>query len=414
MGFGGTRRLNPERPRGSKPAIKGWRILRILALPALLPPGVCKGQQLDLHGYFEHTLQGVVGRGVEKTEAGLLDASKLRLDLASVSEEGWGFRGNVNFVNRQGALEFDISPYVPSSVRRDLEEAGAPTTFHLENSRIWLDNAFLFWTKDGFRVRMGRQQLSWGSGYGYNPTDLFHIKDPLDPTYEKEGVGALRLDYRWGIGGESGLIVVPGKDARHSGLAVRLGTHLEQLGYDMVVTLHQVQDSTGLDRTTLLPRHQQRRAVGFDVSGSVAGLGVWMEGNQNFMEEERDFLRIVVGLDYTAENGTYLMAEALFNGRAERRKPYPMEDWLSSLLSGEPVGPWWILTGARRDITALSSIELFLFSAPDGSFALNPRLEISVAQNAELTIYGGFTVGSEEGSFSPGLALGLARATIFF
>ncbi len=382
-----------------------------ILLLALACPGAALAQDVDISGYYEHTLQLLRGKG-GKTD--LIDASKLRVDLSSGLGSSIEFRANVNFLAYHSDLEQDIAPYLPDAVVRDLEAAGFPTTYTMEGSRTWLDNAFLSWTSGGLSVRAGKQQLSWGPAYSFNPTDLFHRKDPLDPTYEKEGVAALRMDYRWGIGGQVSVITAPRGDFESSGYAVRLGTHLSSIGYDVAFTAHQVEDTTGLDPSTLLPVRQRRRAQGIELSGALLGTGVWLEGNYNQMELEEDFARVAFGMDYTTVGGTYLMGEALYNGRAERQNPYPTHDWLSGLYYGEPVGRWWILTGARRDMSALTATELYLFSSPDGSFALNPRFEASIAQNADLLLFGGFTFGTEDGVYPPGLTFLVARATVYF
>ena len=57
---------------------------------------------------------------------------------------------------------------------------------------------------------------------------------------------------------------------------------------------------------------------------------------------------------------------------------------------------------------------LYFFATPDGSFVLNPRLDVSIAQNADLVIFGGYTMGKDEGAFPPGYLSLVARATVWF
>ena len=139
-----------------------------------------------------------------------------------------------------------------------------------------------------------------------------------------------------------------------------------------------------------------------------------MEGNYNTMELEQDFTRAVLGLDYTFGSGLYVLAEGLYNGRAEFGSPYPTHDWLANLMYGEPVGRWWFLGGLRKNVSDLAAGSLYLFTSPDGSAMLNPRLDVSVAQNADLVIFGGITVGKEDGVFPAGLYSMIARATVYF
>jgi hypothetical protein len=368
-------------------------------------------QEVEVTGYVEHTLQIDYTSGVQEQ---LIDASKLRIDFANASIGGLEFRANINLIANHGKIEYDLSGYLPESVVAELMAAGIPAVYEIERTRTYLDNAFISWDIGSARIRAGKQQLAWGPAYSFNPTDLFHRKNILDPTYEKEGVTALRFDYTWGVGGRLATIIAPQDDLDATGYALRLGTHISSIGYDVAVTLHQVRDSTGLNAVTLLPVTQRRRSAGLELSGELLGLGVWMEGNYNSMELEENFTRVAAGFDYTLEGGTYMMAEALYNGRAESGSPYPTHDWLANLLYGEPIGRWWILGGLREDLSDLAQGSVYVFTSPDGSAMLNPRLDLSIAQNADLVVFGGITVGKEDGVFPAGLYSMLARATVYF
>ena len=382
----------------------------VMVLAAATPARLA-AQEVDITGYVEHTLQ------IDYTSAAkeqLIDASKLRLDFANASIGGLEFRANINMIVNHGTIEYDLNGYLPDAVLADLARAGVPAVFEMERERTYLDNAFISWDIGSARIRAGKQQLSWGPAYSFNPTDLFHRKNILDPTYEKEGVTALRFDYTWGVGGRVAAIAAPRDDLATTGYALRLGTHVSSIGYDVAVTLHQVHDSTSLDAATFAPITQRRRAAGLEFSGELLGLGVWVEGNYNSMELEENFTRAAFGLDYTFGSGMYFMAEGLYNGRAEAGSPYATHDWLANLMFGEPIGQWWILGGLRKDLTELAQGSMYVFSSPDGSAMLNPRLDISIAQNADLVVFGGITVGKEDGIFPAGLYSLIARASVYF
>ncbi|GBE30828.1 hypothetical protein BMS3Bbin04_01864 [bacterium BMS3Bbin04] len=380
-------------------------LLLLIAVSALAQP--------DISGYYEHTFQLDY---TDQTDENILDASKLRVDLQSGGADGeLEFRGNVNIVYYHSDISFDASPYLPAEIVAALNRFGATPDIDIERQRIYLDNAFLSWQMHkNLRLRVGKQQLAWGTGYSFNPTDLFHAKTLIDPTYEKEGVTAFRMDYRWGIGGQLAGIMAPDNDFASSGYAIRAASYFDAIGYDVAVTAHSVTDTTSLDPRTFLPRSQRRQAVGLEFAGSPFGLGFWMEGNYNWMEVEDDFIRVVTGLDYTLENGLYLMAEAFYNQRAEEDAPYPIHDWLANLAYGEPIGPGWIMVGTRYDLTTLIVGSLYGFAAPDGSYLINPRLDISIAQNADLVIFGAVTLGEDGGTFSSGLYSGFLRGTVYF
>ena len=87
---------------------------------------------------------------------------------------------------------------------------------------------------------------------------------------------------------------------------------------------------------------------------------------------------------------------------------------LAYLAYGEPISSQWYLVGLGKDIGDLTRGGLYFFATPDGSFVLNPRLDISIAQNADLIIFGGYTMGDDEGAFPPGYYSLVARATVWF
>ena len=169
-------------------------------------------------------------------------------------------------------------------------------------------------------------------------------------------------------------------------MMAKKGTH-EQRMADWQGERSQSRTSRTVDPDSLVGRRQDRTAAGLELSGPLLGMGFWCEGNYNWMEEEEDFARVVAGLDYTFGGGTYVMLEGLFNGRAEDSTPYPAHDWLANLLYGEPVGPGWIMLGVREDLSALSNGSFYLFGSPDESLLLKHRLDIAIAQNADLTLY---------------------------
>ncbi|MBD3236464.1 MAG: hypothetical protein GF330_07160 [Candidatus Eisenbacteria bacterium] len=371
------------------------------------------GAEPALSGYFEQMLQ--VDYGPDVAGETLIDYSKLRIDLTAGSGENrFAFRGNLNAMQYHTRTGYDLALYLPEERAQELRRAGGPTRLPLPENRIYLDNAWLTWDGTPLRLRLGKQQLSWGPGHAFNPTDLFHEKNLIDPTYEKEGVAALRLDAHWGIGGQASLIMAPGATFRHSGYAVRLATYLGGLGYDLALTAHHVRDSTAVDPATLLRQEQRRDALGLELSGPLLGLGCWLEGNYNWMEAEPDFARAIGGCDYTLENGLHVMIEALVDLRGRRDAPYPLRDWLASLLCGEPIGRGWVMSGADADLSSLLRGSLYVFGAYDGSILVNPRLQWWVAQNAQLEFFGALTAGNENGAFPPGLYSIYARANVYF
>ena len=383
------------------------------ALIVVLAVIMCSGSggAIELSGYYENTL---IQEYTENGYDNLSNASKLRINLDAGQGDELAFTGNVNLISHHLDVVYNLDAYLPEKIISELIQDGIPTELTVERNRIFLDNAYLTWRFSGMRLRAGRQQLSWGSGYSFNPTDLFHRKDMIDPTYEKEGVNGLRLDYYWGIGGNFSGIIVPGKKFSSSGYALRMGTHVSKIGYDIGLTIHHVEDSTSLNSLTYEVVTQKRTAFGLDVNGTLFGMGAYMEGNFNIMEVENNFARIVAGLDYTLESGLYLMVEGLYDERSENSNTYKAKDWMEYIQFGEPISRYRYMFGLKQSFFELAEGSLFCFGGTDGSYVINPRFDVSIAQNADMAIFCAATFGEDNGQFTTGSYAINARISVYF
>ncbi len=62
-----------------------------------------------------------------------------------------------------------------------------------------VDRLFLDFVKDDFQVTVGRQRISWGTCWVWNPTDLFNPLEVLDFDYEERpATDAIRVQYYTG------------------------------------------------------------------------------------------------------------------------------------------------------------------------------------------------------------------------
>ena len=60
---------------------------------------------------------------------------------------------------------------------------------------FYIQEAYVTLKLNKFWLRGGRQKFITGSGYAYNPTDLFNQPTPLDPTYEADGFDGVATGY---------------------------------------------------------------------------------------------------------------------------------------------------------------------------------------------------------------------------
>ena len=398
-----------------------------------LLPFVSFGQQLDVSGYFEPQMTVL---NVKDTFYNLA-SNKLRIDLASDLSDHVSFGANFDYITYHGKTEWNILDYLPDTITQ-----GVPTTlqpffnftygdllqpfgpyYETRPDRIFLDNAFVRLAFKNLDVTVGRQQLSMGTGYTWNPTDLFNTKDVLDPTYEQPGHNAIRVDIPLSSSYGLAAFYAPGEEWKDSVKMLKLKGRLGHFDYS-VLGVQRYWSFT--DYTSLSENRYSRFLLGGDFAGEFLGLGVWAEGGYSFMDLKEgpgldpisDFRELVLGLDYTFDSELYFMLEYYHNSLAKRNwKDYTLNDWMWMLSSElKTLGQdqaYGLVQYPMTDLLSIGSMTIFCIS--DASIALVPMLTYSMFQDVELTVYGNIYVGKEGRHYASNLGSGgLARLRVYF
>lgn len=104
------------------------------------------------------------------------------------------------------------------------------------------------------------------------------------------------------------------------------------------------------------------------------------------INEKRDQISFVLSLDYTFKNSLYLHGEALFNniGKREQIRMYLFDALKIGLLSPSQ---WNLFYQIGYNLSALTRGDIITLHNPiDGSFALLPTVNISIAENLDLSL----------------------------
>ncbi len=197
---------------------KNWVRLSLISLFLLGISFELYAQKVDIYGYFEPQLMAVV----IKNQFYQLNTNKLRIDLESDVGDNVAFGANFDFINYFGKTEWNILDYLPDSVS-GVVPLKQRSFYNLSyDDRIFLDNAYLKFSFKYADLTFGKQQISLGTGYAWNPTDVFNFKSLLEPTYEQPGHNAIRLDVP--IGNEYSIVTIyaPEENLEKSGKLLRL------------------------------------------------------------------------------------------------------------------------------------------------------------------------------------------------
>jgi hypothetical protein len=372
---------------------------------------------LTWSGYYENqfTFQGLPGTETP-SDLDFLDYNKVRLELSARPTPG--FSANVNLVVRtyHGTTTYDLADYLPDDFDDELALLATfdptLTTFQLQDE-IFLNDAYLTAGRGDIRWRIGKQQIRFGSGYLWNPTDPFTVIDLLDPSYEKLGVTAAKVQVFMPNEGLLEAYAVPKSNLADftlgdTGLAFRARKAAGQ--WVFAASYAGFVDLAGLDITSFDPQvYTRRHLLGLEVTGEVGGVGVWAEGAYNRMDADWDDLEpigkadwgeVLVGASYTFRNGPTVMAEGLYNGRgAEESGDYTLWHWLAYLdQTLRYLGRYYGTATVQYPIHRLNMTGSLttIVNIGDPSLLVTPSFRYTWNEYLSVDAYAAFTWGKED------------------
>lgn len=237
-----------------------------------------------------------------------------------------------------------------------------------------IDRLYLDWQHGNWRIRAGRQRINWGINLVSNPNDLFNTYSFFDFDYpERPGADALRVQYFGGDLSRMELAYSPAKHARQSVAAMLYGFNMNN--YD-------IQAIAGY--------YRHRAALGIGWAGHIGGAGFKGEGTWFYHLEDlhgrkRGNLVGAIGADYMFAGGTFLIAEALYNGGYQ-----PLDG--NIFMITRPLRPdnimfseFAITLSVNHAISPVVKGGLSLMGLPDiKALFVSPNLSYSLATNLDL------------------------------
>lgn len=321
-----------------------------------------QAQALEVGGSYENDILGLAkknGGGV----AGDLNRSRLKLDQM-LSDN----------------LAVHLEPrYYFLAKSQDLL---LPGTSDLDKL-VW-DRAYLKYRTDAWSLTAGKQRIAWGSGYIWNPVDIFNpfvlsfaVKDE-----DKTNVQAARVEVPVGATGGIDTFVLTGKPWEETARGARVkGT----IGlFDLALSY--------VDQGTL------GRQIGFDTAGDIIkDVGVRGEIAIKTLSNRNGYItQAVIGGDYTLDNGVGLNAEYYFNGLGSRDKN--SYDWGNV----DEVGMDYFFFSANKILDEITTVTAsFLTNLDDQSFMLYPQYARNIGQNLDLNLEAMLLGGPDDSEFVP-------------
>jgi len=348
--------------------------------------------KLRISGFFENQLLGQV----QHSEYSMTNYNLLRLNLNAKIDDKVSFFGNINYRTFHGRTQQNTLNFLPKRVVSDyINELGQPYKEVADgftnplNDGFLFDNAYVTIYADKVNVRIGKQQLPWGTGYIWNPTNVFQARNMLDPTYELVGVNAVKVEYLLSNQATFTGVMNVSEQFENSNYAIKLKNHIN--GFDVSLSHVYFQYST-TDMYTFTELKEQKHQIGADFSGSIGGFGVYGEGAYRMDASksnttDSNFLNALVGLNYYFPNGLYMFGEYYFNQNGiSTHENYNINDWMNYLGPyAEGLGKHYLFYGINSPFGTNWNISTFLlWNISDGSYMVYPRVEYSVGNNTEI------------------------------
>ena len=394
------------------------RLIFVLAILLIFLSSLAAQDKVEIFGYFESQIMGV---GLESQFLQLF-SNKLRVDLKSTVSDNITFAANFDYITYHGKTKWDILDFLSPEVVSEVPD-GMESFYVLPFSdRHFLDNAYIKIAFKHFDLTVGKQQISLGTGYVWNPMDVFNVKDYLDPTYEQPGYNAIRLDVALGSSYTATALFSPDDTWRNSAKLLQLKGRISHFDYSFIAIekVWRFHDYTQFDYENMnfLELPERRQLLGASTAGELLGLGVWAEYAYNWMEDTKDFYELVVGTDYTFDFQTYVMVEYYRNtlGKTDY-EDYNLNDWMRMLaFEQKAISRDQVYVFIQHPATDLLNIGLSsIYSISDNSLALVPTLNYSFSDNVEIFAYLNFNFGQEGKVFAKSMGNGgLIRARVYF
>ena len=404
--------------------MKKWLSLLVFFLLSL--SSLIAQDKVELFGYFESQ---AMGTGV-KNEFLLLYSNKLRVDLKSSLSEKVTFAANFDYITFHGKTEWNILDFLPPDAIAEVPAGTEPFYVFSYSDRHFLDNAYIKLSFKHFDLTVGKQQISLGTGYVWNPTDVFNIKELFDPTYEQPGHNALRLDIPLGSMYTLTTLFSPEDTWKDSAKLIQIKGRISRFDYSLIgiEKVWLFHDYTRFDDENMnfLELPGKRQLLGASTAGELLGLGVWAEYAYNWMEYSEDFREyavgdfseLVVGTDYTFNFQTYMMIEYYRNtlGKTDYEQ-YNLNDWMRMItLEQKALSRDQDYAFIQHPATDLMSVGIStIYSVSDKSLTLVPTLNYSFSDNVEIFAYLYFNIGKDGKVFAKTMGNGgMIRARVYF
>ncbi len=376
--------------------------MRFIGLLLLIP--LLLWAQPEFFGYYESEadIMRVAGNNYS------FGYNKFRLDVETRPNDNVLIGANFNIQQYWGQTTWNMLDFLPENIWKPVfQNETVPPEYWVDNlpfslpDTILLDNVYMRVSFPMLDLTLGRQQISLGVGYAWNPTDIFNVKTLMDPSYEQAGVSAIRAELPLASRLTISAVLQPEDVWDNSTKQAYLKTGLGSFDIELTAAQYAWRRSS-FTGTSIQLSEIQRTLLGGSFVGELLGWGIWTEAAQNELETDENFTEFVLGIDHTFDNSIYLLIEVLHNENGIAKQDDLTFDTFLQSLGGETHSlmqdyGFLYLMHQTFDYVGLSAIAIANFN--DGSGSLGPQIDWNVFEDTNISFQGSFSWGDDDTEF---------------
>lgn len=276
-----------------------------------------------------------------------------------------------------------LIPYYDKIVTKDDGFINLTEEITSNNSSILysnIDRLNLNYSSDKWEIQIGRQRINLGINNIWTPNDIFNSSSFLNFDYaEKPGSDAIRFQYHLDYASSLQLVA---KADRDKNLTMAVVYKFNLMDYDF---------------QTLASITNDDYIFGGGWSGDISGAGFIGEATYfNSRTEIPNIFVSSIGANYTFSNSLFISGEFLFNSNGIVGKQKNLNNIFNLNYSAKSLSPskFSIFISTQYPINPLLNSSMAIIINPtDGSFLINPTLDISLTENVYTLISGQFFIG---------------------
>ena len=333
--------------------------------------------------------------------------TKLRLDFESGRNDVL-IAGNINIQKYFGKTTWNMLDFLPNEMWESaFNPPGTPDSSLISDyplaisDTLYLDNLYARLSFSKADITVGQQPLSLGSGYAWNPLDIFNSKDIMDPTYDQPGVMAFRIEIPFGDRNTFDAILAPAESWELAKKMVGLKSGVGRFD----ISMHWAQANRLIpywrivDYPDTNTHYKTMDYLGITTVGQIGDVGLWFEGVQTMGKWEHN--EFVFGSDYTFSTGTFFMVEYLYNTLGAEKNSTQFVNYMNYLM-GEThsLNQNYSFFMIRHSMTDFISLGLFgIANLDDKSIILNPTVDWDIKEDVLLSLYYSQSIGEKDTEF---------------